>query len=241
MTQFRTSPDCYAPFVDYMGWTGVFNGRGSTSGMRRRWRRSRALTRASHPIDAGPDPGLYTHTRTHTYSRSQYACTHVPDSPSFEVPDIHETTTWRDLTGALSEAELSCVQGELDEELYEGVLDGLVLRDIEAVEPWQGLLVGCLSQDTADDLFIATLEAGPEELSEESETCVRGILAGSDWRPIVFSQDPEGVEEAMTFGFNMMGCLFTDGMDEMGEMDLGEMDLDEMEEFFGEDFDIDGP
>ena len=172
--------------------------------------------------------------------------THVPDSSSFEVPHIDETTSWRDLTGALSEAELSCVQGELGEELYEAVLDGLVLRDIEAVEPWQGSLVGCLSQDTADDLFIATLEAGPEELSEESETCVRGILAGSDWRPIVFSQDPEGVEEAMTFGFNMMGCLFTDGMDEMGEMDLdemdlGEMNLDEMEEFFGEDFDIDGP
>jgi hypothetical protein len=167
--------------------------------------------------------------------------THVPDSSSFEVPHIDETTSWRDLTGALSEAELSCVQGELGEELYEAVLDGLVLRDIEAVEPWQGSLVGCLSQDTADDLFIATLEAGPEELSEESETCVRGILADSDWRPIVFSQDPEGVEEAMTFGFNMMGCLFTDGMDEMGEMDLGEIDLDEMEEFFGEDFDIDGP
>ena len=90
--------------------------------------------------------------------------THVPDSSSFEVPHIDETTSWRDLTGALSEAELSCVQGELGEELYEAVLDGLVLRDIEAVEPWQGSLVGCLSQDTADDLFVATLEGGPRRV-----------------------------------------------------------------------------
>ncbi len=130
----------------------------------------------------------------------------MPAMPAFEFgPDMR----WGDLYDALSEPEQACISNELGDQLA-SVRDRLVLSE-GATEPSQVSIVGCLSQETASELFLASFTAQLPPLPEESEACVRGLLKDADIAALVASDLPEaGPAEqaaAMQFGFGLLTCL----------------------------------
>ena len=130
----------------------------------------------------------------------------MPAMPAIEFsPDMR----WGDLYDALSEPEQACISSELGDQLA-SVRDRLVLSE-GATEPSQVSIVGCLSQETASELFLASFTAQLPPLPEESEACVRGLLKDADIAAIVASDLPEaGPAEqaaAMQFGFGLLTCL----------------------------------
>ena len=130
----------------------------------------------------------------------------MPAIPAIEFsPDMR----WGDLYDALSEPEQACISNELGDQLA-SVRDRPVLSE-GATEPSQVSIVGCLSQETASELFLASFTAQLPPLPEESEACVRGLLKDADIAAIVASDLPEaGPAEqaaAMQFGFGLLTCL----------------------------------
>ena len=130
----------------------------------------------------------------------------MPAMPAFEFgPD----TRWGDVYDALSEPEQACISSELGDQLA-SVRDRPVLSE-GATEPLQVSVFGCLSQETASELFMASFTAQLPPLPEESEACVRGLLKDADIAAIVASDLPEaGPAEqaaAMQFGFGLLTCL----------------------------------
>ncbi len=90
---------------------------------------------------------------------------------------IDADTVWRDVAGALTPAEISCVHGELGSDAYDALLNEPVL----AGGPYLASLpVGCLEQETAIDFIVALLNAQVGGLSADSETCLRGTFATVD-------------------------------------------------------------
>ena len=90
---------------------------------------------------------------------------------------IDADTIWRDVAGALTPAEVSCLRGELGEDAYDALLDEPVL----AGGPYLASLpVSCLEQETAIDFIVALLDVQVGGLSSDSETCLRGTFATVD-------------------------------------------------------------
>ena len=131
----------------------------------------------------------------------------MPAMPAFE---FGLDTRWGDVYDALSEPEQACISSELSDELLATLRDMPALSQA-ATEPWQVSTFGCLSQETASELFLASFTAQLPPLPEESEACVRGLLKDADIAAIVASDLPEaGPAEqaaAMQFGFGLLTCL----------------------------------
>ena len=130
----------------------------------------------------------------------------MPAIPGLEIgPDMR----WGDLVDALSEPEQACISGELGDELLASVRDTLVLSD--TTEPWQVSVVGCLSQETASALFLASFAVQMPPLPQEAEACLQGLLMNVDVAALVASQAPDaGPAEqaaAMQFSFGLLTCL----------------------------------
>ena len=130
----------------------------------------------------------------------------MPAIPGLEIgPDMR----WGDLVDALSEPEQACISGELGDELLASVRDTPVLSD--TTEPWQVSVVGCLSQETASALFLASFAAQMPPLPQEAEACLQGLLMNVDVAALVASQAPDAGPAAegaaMQFGFGLLTCL----------------------------------
>ena len=126
--------------------------------------------------------------------------------PAFEFsPDMR----WGNLIDTLSESEQACISSELGDQLA-SVRDTPVLSQA-GTEPWQVSTFGCLSQETASALFLASFTAELPPLSQEAEACLQGLLMDVDIAALVASQAPDagpaGQAAAMQFGFGLLTCL----------------------------------
>ena len=129
----------------------------------------------------------------------------MPEMPALEFsPDMR----WGQIIDALSEPEQECINSELGDQLA-SVRDIPVLS--ETTEPWQLATVGCLSQETASEIFLASFAAQLPPLSEDAEACVRGLLDDADIAALMASQtaapDPAAEAAALQFGFGLLTCL----------------------------------
>ena len=130
----------------------------------------------------------------------------MPAMPAFEFsPDMR----WGDLYDALSEPEQACISSELGDQLA-SVRDRPLISTGQT-QQWEAPILGCLSQETASELFLASFTAQLPPLPEESEACVRGLLKDVDIAALVASQAPDagpaGQAAAMQFGFGLLTCL----------------------------------
>ncbi len=102
---------------------------------------------------------------------------------------IDADTVWRDVAGALTPNEISCVHGELGGDAYDALLDEPVL----AGGPYLASLpVGCLEQETAIDFIVAFLDFRVGGLSSDSETCLRGTFSTVDISQLAGLAEPTG-------------------------------------------------
>ena len=130
----------------------------------------------------------------------------MPAIPAFEFsPDMR----WGDLYDALSEPEQACISSELGDQLV-SVRDTPVFSEA-AIEASQVSIFGCLSQETASALFLASFAAQLPQLPPEAEACLQGLIMDVDIATLVASELPEaGPAEqaaAMQFGFGLLTCL----------------------------------
>ncbi len=131
----------------------------------------------------------------------------MPSMPALEIsPDMR----WGDLIDALSEPEQACISSELGDDLLATVRDAPLIVPNETRQ-WEASVIGCLSQETATELFMASFTAQLPELAPESEECVRGLLMQMDLAALVTSQTPDtnpaAEAAAMQFGFGLLACL----------------------------------
>ena len=134
----------------------------------------------------------------------------MPEMPALEFsPDMR----WGQLFDALSEPEQECINSELGDQLA-SVRDIPVLS--ETTEPWQVSVAGCLSKETASEIFLANFAARLPQLPEDAEDCVRGLLVNVDIVALMASQTaaPDSAAEAaaLQFGFGLLSCLPPDLM-----------------------------
>ena len=126
--------------------------------------------------------------------------------PAFEFsPDMR----WGNLIDTLSESEQACISSELGDQLA-SARDTPVFSEA-ATEASQVSIFGCLSQEAASALFLASFTAELPPLPQEAEDCLQGLLMDVDIAALVASQAPDagpaGQAAAMQFGFGLLTCL----------------------------------
>ncbi len=136
----------------------------------------------------------------------------APEMPALEFsPDMR----WGDLIDALSESEQACISSELGSELLATVREAPLIVPGQTRD-WETSVFGCLSQETASALFLASFTAQLPGMPPESEECVRALLEDVDVTALVASQtpgaDPAAEAAAMQFGFGLLACLPPDMM-----------------------------
>ena len=137
--------------------------------------------------------------------------TPIPASPTPEPPatvtqldvNVDTGTVWQEVFDALTASEQSCIRNALGEESLESALDQPVLKSDTA--EWEVSIFVCLAPETADALFLSSLIAEMEELSEAEESCLRELVADSDLAALVAA--PEDSAAAAEFITGMVNCV----------------------------------
>ena len=129
------------------------------------------------------------------------------------LSNVGPDTLWRDVFGALTETEQTCIRAELGDEKLAEMLDSPIFHEGDAPQG-EAAVFGCLSEETAAALFSTLLFAqmGLEvELTEESSACIEGLLADADIPTLVAGPGPDATsqqaEEAMGFFFALAACV----------------------------------
>ena len=118
--------------------------------------------------------------------------------PAIELsPDTH----WGNVIDALSEPEQACISSELGDELLASVREMRVMSEGDT-EQWEVSIFGCLSQETASALFLATIAAQLPPLPQKAEACLQGLIMDADITALVASE-----AAAAQFGFELLTCL----------------------------------
>ena len=121
---------------------------------------------------------------------------------------------WSDVFARFDEDERACVRDVLGEELWAEVSDMPVMSD--SADEWAGLMLGCLGDETADELVLSVMLADLEEdgfsVGEADEACLRKVLseAGVGSLAAAAMADPESESEFAEADLlleGMMGCL----------------------------------
>ena len=122
----------------------------------------------------------------------------MPAIPAIEFsPDTH----WGNVIDALGEPEQACISSELGDELLASVREMRVMSEGDT-EQWVVSIFGCLSQETASALFLATIAAQLPPLPQEAEACLQGLLVDVDITALVASN-----LAAAQFSFELFTCL----------------------------------
>ena len=137
--------------------------------------------------------------------------TPIPASPTPEPSatvtqldvKVDTGTVWQEVFDALTASEQSCIRNALGEESLESALDQPVLRSDTA--EWEVSIFVCLAPESADALFLSSLIAEMEELSEAEESCLRELVADSDVAALVAA--PEDSAAAAEFITGMVNCV----------------------------------
>ncbi len=131
-----------------------------------------------------------------TATRSPLPATPGPTAePTPVEPDLNlsQDTDWQDLFDTLTDPEQSCIRTELGDELESAL--GRPVMSGDETHPWDVSIFGCLSAETAVDVFVAIVTSAfgeaIGELNEEGESCVRDLLAGSNVAEMIAGTLPD--------------------------------------------------
>ena len=98
----------------------------------------------------------------------------------------------------------------MGDELLESVLEERVLPEGDT-QQWEASIFGCLARETAARIFLSTLVADMEELTEDAEGCLQELLADTDVAELVAGTLPDasGASEAaaLKFTFGLLSCV----------------------------------
>ena len=124
--------------------------------------------------------------------------------------DLDEATLWGELLDLLTAAERACVRGELGDELLKSVRKQPVTPG-EKAHGWEASVFGCLAPEKATDLFLSFVLANMDELTEENEDCLRGLVANVDVVGLIAASmpdaDPASAGRLLGFSTSLLACM----------------------------------
>ena len=130
-----------------------------------------------------------------------------PVAGEFRV-QLTPKTRWQDLFDAFTESERDCIRSELGGTLIETVSTQRVVSRGD-MEPWVPSVFGCLSEGTGIELMLSFLSQDMDELSEETERCLRHLLSDVDIPAIVAASLPDaspGNKALEAFAIGLVTC-----------------------------------
>ena len=144
-------------------------------------------------------------------------------APAGHDLNLDQDTVWQDLYDTFADSEQSCIRTELGDEL-ESALERPVMSDDET-HPWDVAIFGCLTPETAVDVFVAVVTSGIEddigELSEEGESCVRDLLAVVNVAEMVAGTLPDADSDSnvtlQAFSVGLLACVVKNSLPQLLE------------------------
>jgi len=140
--------------------------------------------------------------------------TEEPDSAfaaaAFSYKDIDPDTTWGDVFNSLSDEEQECIRNELGDEAVDATLEKPFGLNPELRE-YGDSLIGCVSEETAQEITLAQMNAQAGGLSAEQEGCLRELLGNYKPADLAKASSPDATpEQAMqlfSYALGVFGCL----------------------------------
>ena len=130
-------------------------------------------------------------------------------APAMRDLDIGADTLWGDLFDSFTASEQSCIRSELGDDLLESVLERRIMSEGDT-EQWEVSIFGCLAPETAAGIPLSALVA-EAELTEETEGCLRELLADADVVAIIAGTLPDATPATATaaakFAFGLLSCV----------------------------------
>ena len=158
--------------------------------------------------------------------------TSTPEQPSAGAErdfDIDSDTVWQELFDTFTTSEQSCIRTELGDDLLESVLKRRAMSEGDT-QQWEASIFGCLAPETASGLFLSTLVAQIEGLTEEAEECLRELLADVDVAGIVAGTLPDATFAAATAAMGLTVGLLSCVPEQMLPGDAGTPDPPQADE-----------
>ena len=156
-------------------------------------------TRAS----AATDPATIT-------KAGQSAGTEASDPAEGPTFQISPGATWGDVYNSLSDEEQSCIRREMGEERKNQLLESAFA--LEDLEEESITVIGCVSDETAQQFFLADLDRQFGGLSDVQEVCVMELMdrisPGELAKAAMGTEPtPEQAFLMLSFGFGMAACI----------------------------------
>ena len=134
----------------------------------------------------------------------------APAAAAFSYKDIDPDATWGDVFSSFSDAEQECIRNELGDETVDSTLEKPFGLNAELRE-YGDTLIGCVSQETAQELTLAEMDAQAGGLSAEQEGCLRELLGNYKLADLAKASSPDATpEQAMqmlSYALGLLGCL----------------------------------
>ena len=122
---------------------------------------------------------------------------------------VDESTRWQELFDTLTTAEQSCIRTSVGEDL-ESVLEQPVMPG-ETYRAWEAPVFGCLEQDTATGIFLASMADDLRGLPVENVDCLGRFVMGTDLAGVVAASAPDAGSDGAAvldqFTQGLMGCI----------------------------------
>ena len=122
--------------------------------------------------------------------------------------DIDFDTSWQDLFDQLSDSEQVCIRDAVGDELLASFAERQVIEEREP-EPWEDQLFECLAPATVESVFLSSLLATTEGMSEESLACIEGLIDDTDVSQVIDGGKPDASSESQQITAEFYGGLMT--------------------------------
>ena len=118
--------------------------------------------------------------------------------------DLDADSLWQEAFDAFSASEQGCIRNELGDVFVESLLEVSVFEGLDMDEFWR--LFECLDSETANTLFLSILSV-EEDLDEEAEDYLRGVLADIDIADTFAADLPDAAPESAAMAEEVSGKL----------------------------------
>ncbi|MDE2843988.1 MAG: PQQ-binding-like beta-propeller repeat protein [Chloroflexota bacterium] len=165
------------------------------------------------PASARPNPGEATDAATDEgagAAEQSEGPNSAPAAAAFSFRDIAPDATWGDVFNSFSDEEQECIRNELGDEAVDATLEEPFGLN-EELREYGDTLIGCVSQETAQELTLAEMDAQTGGLSAEQEGCLRELLGNYKLADLAKASSPDATpEQAMqmlSYALGLLGCL----------------------------------
>ena len=129
--------------------------------------------------------------------------------------DLGVETTWQQVFDTFTSQEQSCIRDSIDSNTLDALLTESFVEteDSTTLTEEQGVqLFSCLNEETASDLFVASIVAGAEaegtEVGEAEITCMQGLLQDVNIVGLMAAEDDSAeAEELFNLFLGVLACV----------------------------------